>query len=199
MKTNVHILMIFLAFFQLISCSKSPQEKVKTILSDAQLNEEEKIKMAAFALFGERLKEIDLVKVQDEKGAKFEVYLGFGGTSALTFLGSEKYSDHMKLELALGAYKFLQSLQGFRFGKYRMSLIKPFFIKNGEARGAEEFEIYRFRAEGEDLKNVAGFKETDAFSSDNYDVPSEKVVTVLKNMIDHWQVELDQFARVEIK
>lgn len=126
MKTIVHILFIFLAFSHLSYCSKSPKEKVKTILSDAQLSEEEKIKMAAFSLFGERLKEIDLVKVQDEKGTKFEVYLGFGGTSALTFLGSEKYSDHMKLELALGTYKFLQSLQGFRFGKYRMSLIKTF-------------------------------------------------------------------------
>ncbi|WP_367898031.1 hypothetical protein AB3N61_15555 [Leptospira sp. WS58.C1] len=199
MKTTVYLLLALLALFQFSSCSKSPQEKVRTILSDAQLNEEEKIKMAAFALFGERLKEIDLIKTQDDKGTKYEVYLGFGGTSALTFLGSEKYSDHMKLELALGTYKFLQSLQGFRFGKYRMSLIKPFFIKNGEARGAEEFEIYRFRAEGEDLKNIEGFQETDAFSSDNYDVPSEQVVSVLKNMIDHWQVELDQFARVEIK
>ncbi|TGL63742.1 hypothetical protein EHQ64_05070 [Leptospira sarikeiensis] len=199
MSQIVSIVLIFSAFFLLNDCSKSPQEKVKTVLANAQLSEEDKIKMAAFSLFGERLKEIDITKVDDTKGTKYEIYLGFGGTSALTFLGSDQYANQMKLELALGTYRFLQCLKGFRIGKYRMSLIKPFFIKNGEARGAEEFEIYRFRADAEELKTIEGFQETDSFASDNYDVPTEKVIEVLNRIVENWKVELDQFARIEIK
>ncbi|TGK01376.1 hypothetical protein EHQ53_08235 [Leptospira langatensis] len=190
---------VFLAFAGFNNCKQTPKEKVRAVLSDASMSEEEKIKAVALTLFGERLKEIEITSNQDEQGSKYDIYMGFGGTSALTFLESSQYAIRMKVELALETYRFLQALNEIRFGKYRMSLIKPFFIKNGATRGIEEFEIFRFRTNAEEIKAISGFNETDSFDADRFDSPSAPVMIVLNEMMKLWQIELDQFARVEVK
>ncbi|EQA44923.1 hypothetical protein LEP1GSC050_2982 [Leptospira broomii serovar Hurstbridge str. 5399] len=197
-KLHSLILIFTFALTVVFNCKPSPKEKVQKVLAENNLQEVEKIRGVAWALFGDRLKEVEIVPVQDSIPAKYEVYLGFGGTSALTFLESEQYAARMKLELALQSYRFLQCLEGISFGKFRMSLIKPFFIKNGEERGTEEFEIFRFRADGDDLRKIPGFKETDSFAADRYDAPSPQVITILFKIVEKWHIELDQFARVEV-
>ncbi|TGK07443.1 hypothetical protein EHO59_04895 [Leptospira semungkisensis] len=199
LRTKTVVICVFLAFVGFSNCKQTPKEKVRAVLSNNGLSQEEKIKTVALTLFGERLKEIEVTSLYDEQGPKYEIYLGFGGTSALTFLESSQYAIRMKVELALETYRFLQSLDGVRFGKYRMSLIKPFFIKNGASRGIEEFEIFRFRTDGEELKKISGFYETDSFDADRFDSPSGQVMIVLNEMMKLWQIELDQFARVEVK
>ncbi|TGK17956.1 hypothetical protein EHO61_10875 [Leptospira fluminis] len=199
-KFHFLILLAAFAVTSANSCKKSPREKVKRILSENSISESDKIRKAATELFGERLKETEVTPVSGSSPTKYEVYLGFGGTSTLTFLESDQYAARMKLELALQTYRFLQSLKGISFGKFRMSLIKPFYIKNGDKqRGVEEFEIFRFRADGDSLRAIPGFEETDSFAADRYDAPTPAVLNILFKIVEKWQVELDQFSRVEVK
>lgn len=190
---------LFLIFLLLLSCKQTPKEKAEAVLADKNLSQEEAIHRVAEALFSEKLKDVETIPRTEGTKQNYEVYLGFGGTSALTFLESSQYSERMKLELAVSSYRFLQTLQAIPLGKFRMSLIKPFFIKNGETRGAEDFEIFRFRTRADQLKSIPGFMETDAFSTDRYEEPTEEVKTILKRIQETWEIELDQFYRIEVK
>ncbi|PJZ71591.1 hypothetical protein CH373_02165 [Leptospira perolatii] len=191
---------IFIVFLILFSygCKQSPKESALEILQKQSIPEPERIREAAEALFGERLKDMEVVPGSDS--SKYEIYLAFGGTSALTFLESDQYAARMRLELALQTFRFLQVLEGYPIGKFRMSLVKPYFVKNSEEdRGVEEFEVFRFRADGEQLRALPGFKDVDAFSADRYDAPKPEVINVLFKIVQNWQVELDLFPRVQVK
>ncbi len=188
-----------LLIFGLIQCKQTPKEKVQIILSDKTLSQEDKIRQAASGLFSERLKEIEIIPEPANPSNRYEIYIAFGGTSALTFLESAQYANRMKLEMALASYQFLQSLEGIPFGKFRMSLVKPFFIKNGAERGIEEFEIFRFRTDAGKIRTLPGFKEVDSFATDRNEEPITQVMDILKQITDTWEIELDHFSRIEVK
>lgn len=190
------LLLLFLVSF--VHCKQTPKERVNEILSDSHLSHEETARQVANALFGEKLKEVEIIAPKFPE-TKYEVYLGFGGSSALTFLESKQYAERMKLELAVSSYRFLQSTERVPIGKFRMSLVKPFFIKNGEQRGTEEFEIFRFRTQADQIGALPGFRETDSFRTDRYDEPTEDVKEVLNRIMENWTIELDHFYRIEVK
>nr|PJZ93237.1 hypothetical protein CH379_08990 [Leptospira ellisii] len=190
------ILFLFLA-----GCKPNPKDEVQRIIADPHVPVEEKARQASFLLLGDRLKEIEVIPDIREDGTpsgKLKVTLSVGGNSALTFLGQKEYKERMKLEVALLTFRLLQTLRQLPIESFRISIVKPYYVKNSPTESVEEFEVFRARMERDSLDSIRGFQNVDSFAADSYDSPDPEVLDVMVQIVRSWKVELDELNRVEV-
>nr|WP_167731712.1 hypothetical protein [Leptospira stimsonii] len=180
------------------ACKASPKDQVQKILSDKQIPVEEKIRQTSFLLLGDRLKEIEIAPGETSGSGNVRVTLAVGGNSALTFLGQKEYKERMKLEIALLSFRLLQTLKNLPIESIRVSIIKPYYVKNSPTESIEEFEVFRARMEKNSMKSIQGFETVDSFAADSYDSPDPAVLDVMVQIVQAWKVELDELNRVEV-
>ncbi|EKR98569.1 hypothetical protein LEP1GSC125_1732 [Leptospira mayottensis 200901122] len=185
-----------------IGCKPSVKDQVEKILSDREIPLEEKIRQTSFLLLGDRLKEIEISPSISPTGDKMDtvkVTLAVGGNTALTFLGQKEYKERMKLEVALLSFRILQTLKNLPIESFRISIVKPYYVKNSPTDSIEEFEVFRAKMEKNSLIQIKGFETVDSFAADSYDSPEPEVLDVMVQIVRSWKVELDELNRVEIK
>ncbi|WP_061224634.1 hypothetical protein [Leptospira weilii] len=183
-------------------CKPSIKDQVEKILSDREIPLEEKIRQTSFLLLGDRLKEIEIspsISPTGDKTGTVKVTLAMGGNTALTFLGQKEYKERMKLEAALLSFRILQTLKSLPIESFRISIIKPYYVKNSPTDSIEEFEVFRAKMEKNSLIQIKGFETVDSFAADSYDSPEPEVLDVMVHIVRSWKVELDELNRVEIK
>ncbi|WP_245667224.1 hypothetical protein [Leptospira tipperaryensis] len=193
-----HPILILCVLFSFIACKPSPKDQVQRILSDKQIPVEEKIRQASFLLLGDRLKEIEIAPGDTSGAGMVRVTLAVGGNSALTFLGQKEYKERMKLEIALLSFRLLQTLKNLPIESIRVSIIKPYYVKNSPTESIEEFEVFRARMEKTSVSAIQGFETVDSFAADSYDSPDPAVLDVMVQIVRSWKVELDELNRVEV-
>ncbi|MBM9500101.1 hypothetical protein JWG44_07540 [Leptospira sp. 201903071] len=191
-------MLVLCVLFSLIACKPSPKDQVQKILSDKQIPVEEKIRQTSFLLLGDRLKEIEIAPSEISGSGAVRVTLAVGGNSALTFLGQKEYKERMKLEIALLSFRLLQTLKNLPIESIRVSIIKPYYVKNSPTESIEEFEVFRARMEKTSLSAIQGFETVDSFAADSYDSPDPAVLDVIVQIVQSWKVELDELNRVEV-
>ncbi|EMM73553.1 hypothetical protein LEP1GSC043_4510 [Leptospira weilii str. Ecochallenge] len=185
-----------------VGCKPSIKDQVEKILSDREIPLEEKIRQTSFLLLGDRLKEIEIspsISPTGDKTGTVKVTLAMGGNTALTFLGQKEYKERMKLEAALLSFRILQTLKNLPIESFRISIIKPYYVKNSPTDSIEEFEVFRAKMEKNSLIQIKGFETVDSFAADSYDSPEPEVLDVMVQIVRSWKVELDELNRVEIK
>lgn len=193
-----HPILILIVLFSMIDCKPSPKDQVQKILSDKQIPAEEKIRQTSFLLLGDRLKEIEIAPGDAPGSGAVKVTLAVGGNSALTFLGQKEYKERMKLEIALLSFRLLQTLKNLPIESIRVSIIKPYYVKNSPTESIEEFEVFRARMEKTSMNSIQGFETVDSFAADSYDSPDPAVLDVMVQIVQSWKVELDELNRVEV-
>ncbi|PJZ53735.1 hypothetical protein [Leptospira adleri] len=193
-----HPILILSVLFSMIACKPSPKDQVQKILSDKQIPVEEKIRQTSFLLLGDRLKEIEIAPGDISGSGAVKVTLAVGGNSALTFLGQKEYKERMKLEIALLSFRLLQTLKNLPIESIRVSIIKPYYVKNSPTESIEEFEVFRARMEKTSMNSIQGFETVDSFAADSYDSPDPAVLDVMVQIVRSWKVELDELNRVEV-
>lgn len=196
-----YFVFILLILFMNITCKQSTKNKIQKILSDRQIPVEEKIRQTSFLLLGDRLKEIEISPNFAPDGSatgSLVITLSVGGNTALTFLGQKEYKERMKLEAALLSFRVLQTLKGLPIKSLRVSIVKPYYVKNSETDSIEEFEVFRAKMEKNSLTRIQGFETVDSFAADSYDSPEPEVLDVMVQIVQIWKVELDELNRVEL-
>ncbi|MBM9578227.1 hypothetical protein JWG45_13800 [Leptospira sp. 201903070] len=193
-----HPMLVLCILFSWVACKPSPKDQVQKILSDKQIPVEEKIRQASFLLLGDRLKEIEISPSDISGSGSVSVTLAVGGNSALTFLGQKEYKERMKLEIALLSFRLLQTLKNLPIESIRVSIIKPYYVKNSPTESIEEFEVFRAKMEKNSLSAIQGFDTVDSFAADSYDSPDPAVLDVIVQIVQSWKVELDELNRVEV-
>ncbi len=196
-----YFVFILLILFMNITCKQSTKNKIQKILSDRQIPVEEKIRQTSFLLLGDRLKEIEISPNFAPDGSatgSLVITLSVGGNTALTFLGQKEYKERMKLEAALLSFRILQTLKSLPIESLRVSIVKPYYVKNSETDSIEEFEVFRAKMEKNSLTRIQGFETVDSFAADSYDSPEPEVLDVMVQIVQTWKVELDELNRVEL-
>lgn len=196
-----YFVFILLILFMNITFRQSTKNKIQKILSDRQIPVEEKIRQTSFLLLGDHLKEIEISPNFAPDGSatgSLVITLSVGGNTALTFLGQKEYKERMKLEAALLSFRILQTLKGLPIESLRVSIVKPYYVKNSETDSIEEFEVFRAKMEKNSLTHIQGFETVDSFAADSYDSPEPEVLDVMVQIVQTWKVELDELNRVEL-
>ncbi|UOG45323.1 hypothetical protein MAL01_01225 [Leptospira noguchii] len=196
-----YFVFILSILFTNTTCQQSTKNKIQKILSDRQIPVEEKIRQTSFLLLGDRLKEIEISPNFSSDGSttgSLVITLSVGGNTALTFLGQKEYKERMKLEAALLSFRILQTLKGLPVESLRVSIVKPYYVKNSEIDSIEEFEVFRAKMEKNSLIRIQGFETVDSFAADSYDSPEPEVLDVMVQIVRTWKVELDELNRVEL-
>ncbi|EMI60893.1 hypothetical protein MAL08_01210 [Leptospira noguchii] len=196
-----YFVFILSILFTNTTCQQSTKNKIQKILSDRQIPVEEKIRQTSFLLLGDRLKEIEISPNFASDGSttgSLVITLSVGGNTALTFLGQKEYKERMKLEAALLSFRILQTLKGLPVESLRVSIVKPYYVKNSETDSIEEFEVFRAKMEKNSLIRIQGFETVDSFAADSYDSPEPEVLDVMVQIVRTWKVELDELNRVEL-
>ncbi|EMJ74006.1 hypothetical protein LEP1GSC034_0130 [Leptospira interrogans str. 2003000735] len=196
-----YFVFILSILFTNITCEQNTKNKIQKVLSNRQIPIEEKIRQTSFLLLGDRLKEIEISPNFAPDGSatgSLVITLSVGGNTALTFLGQKEYKERMKLEAALLSFRVLQTLKGLPIESLRVSIVKPYYVKNSETDSIEEFEVFRAKMEKNSLTRIQGFETVDSFAADSYDSPEPEVLDVMVQIVQTWKVELDELNRVEL-
>ncbi|PJE03740.1 MAG: hypothetical protein CK427_04505 [Leptospira sp.] len=132
-----------------------------------------------------------------------QLFIEYGGSSALTFSDKKKYVPMILLDLARRTYRtfFYGEKRGLK--ELRVSLVKPLYVQNAEGLQNEiqEFEIYRIKIDEDVLQKVRTIwnKEfPDSFVSDENGMPQGEQLEFLEIWQKNWKVELNQFSRIEV-
>lgn len=196
-----YFVFILSILFTNITREQNTKNKIQKVLSNRQIPVEEKIRQTSFLLLGDRLKEIEISPNFAPDGSatgSLVITLSVGGNTALTFLGQKEYKERMKLEAALLSFRVLQTLKGLPIESLRVSIVKPYYVKNSETDSIEEFEVFRAKMEKNSLTRIQGFETVDSFAADSYDSPEPEVLDVMVQIVQTWKVELDELNRVEL-
>jgi hypothetical protein len=178
-----------------LSCSPSTQEKLEN-WSKEDTN--------AHALDMDQLARISFHPSYRETEWDSEtrtLYIEYGGTSALTFSNSSEYIPLTLLDLARKLYRTYYYGKSRNLDKVRVSLVKPFYIKNENNPDSEiqEFEVFRASIDATTWNQLPSKGKAHPFEVDNNDQPIGNFRKELDHLIQIWKVELNEFARIEVQ
>ncbi|MCC5816016.1 MAG: hypothetical protein JJT78_14790 [Leptospira sp.] len=130
------------------------------------------------------------------------LYVEYGGSSALTFSDSKNYKPMTLLDLATKSYRLFYYGNPKGLKTLRVSLVKPFYVKNAPNPETEiqEFEVLRIRIDTKIWESIRGNDTLELYEIDDEDqLPSGKFREELNLLMDSWKIELDEFSRIEVK
>ncbi|WCL48954.1 hypothetical protein [Leptospira sp. GIMC2001] len=132
---------------------------------------------------------------------KNTLYVEYGGASALTFSSKETYIPSILLDLARKAYRTYATGSKKGLAELRVSLVKPYYVKNETNPETEiqEFEVYRISIDPVIWSKVNSDKPIDPFETDENDIPIGKFLERLEILMKEWKVELNELKRVQVQ
>ncbi|MEM7182656.1 MAG: hypothetical protein AAF518_17205 [Spirochaetota bacterium] len=188
---------ILLATFILCNCQKDVSKAKQGVSIPQGLSDEQAIELICKQVYQAQLKQIKISKTPEGYYADID----FGGSSAFTFLNRNNYKSRVYALTALYLFRVMQAGKKYNLQTIRSSLSKPFHVKHKELKQeiVEEFEVLRVKSTREKLEKITGWNTTSAFSRTQNGGPSQDVFKILGEIPKHWQVELDELYRIEIK
>ncbi|MDX1959930.1 MAG: hypothetical protein SFU98_15270 [Leptospiraceae bacterium] len=190
------IRLVLFSFLFLSDC-KNPKLGGNLIyVPEPNLTDEVAILKVSKQVFGDLLRETKLEK--EQKG--YKLFIEFGGSTALTFYGKQAYVKDIKLMICRKANQMFYNLKDRNLETLTISFVKPYYVKDNELNKEiiQEFEVFRVRFEKTDLEKISNWKEKAEKLLKNEARPKE-TVEFLDSIRKNWNVELDEFYRVEIK
>ncbi len=129
------------------------------------------------------------------------LFIEYGGSSALTFSDSTQYVPLTKLDLARKASRVYSYGKRMGLEILRVSLVKPFYVKDSLSPETEiqEFEVYRIRITPEIWDKLPARETLNLFEVDRNDYPVGSYFRNLEWLIQNWEEELNEFSRIEVK
>jgi hypothetical protein len=183
----------------LLSCQQSTKESLEAWLT--QDMEQKSLAMDELV----RLCFHHSYKESEWNSDKNELYVEYGGSSALTFSNSKNYVPMTLLDLARKSYRTYHYGNQRGLAVLRVSLVKPFYIKNetNSDVAIQEFEVYRMKITPQVWKKIHRQNDqeikVDPFEVAENDIPKGEFLKVLEDLQKLWLVELNEFSRVEVR
>lgn len=194
-RLNCRWWIAFLFIFVASSCKDSPKSQLKAWEKKHSTSHQESLDQLAKITFHHsyRYSKWD----PDTK----TLFIEYGGSSALTFTNSSQYVPMTKLDLARKLVRTYVYARKEGVENLRVSLVKPFYIKNApiEEPEIQEFEVYRIRFTKKIWDLLPNKEQLDVFEVDEFDYPKGNFYQALDWVIRNWEEELNEFARIEIQ
>lgn len=193
MRINIIAITISLSF--LLFCSPSTQEKLEDWSKNTSMANAKEWDNLVKLTFDHSYRE------SRWNPDNQELFVEYGGSSALTFTDSQNYVPRSLLDLARKSYRTYYYGRSRGIKSLRVSLVKPFYVKNSEDPNTEiqEFEVYRAYINEETWKNLSQNQDVNPFETNEYDLPEGKFHNVLDELIKTWKVELNEFPKIEVE
>lgn len=187
------VLLIYIAF---ATCKKKqdsgylPEDK-SGIPDEIQLLEVSKW------LFKEEFREAKIEKTPDG----VNLFIEYGGKSALSFRKAESYEIEMKFMTAFYIWKFVRATEKRPIHLLTISLVKPFYVRDESLKKEliEDFEVFRVSIDPSLVKKLEYYKTDDFSPILDINSNTDLRVILLGKLITTWKVELNEFRRVELK
>lgn len=194
---KLYIPLIWLLFCSSLFCSKkNDQEDIQKFINNPSITDEEALYGISKVLFKDSLKSF---KSEKNSLSKQDITIEYGGNRAYTFYSEGNYSEKIQFDTARNILLLFQSGEKRNLDTLRISLVKPYFVKEPDAKKEvmEEFEVFRVSVSLSDIKQIPGW--------DNSQIINEKKsmnskVTELFNQVRlRWKIELNELNRIELK
>ena len=194
------LLSITLGFFLVSShffCSKKEnQEDIQKYINNPNISDEEALYGISKVIFKDSLKSF---KSEKNSAGKQDITIEYGGNRAYTFYSDGNYSERIQFDTVRYILLLFQSGEKRNLDSLRISLVKPFFVKEPDAKKelTEEFEVFRVSMIYSDVIQVDNWNNSQMIN-DKKGLNSK--VTELFNQVRlRWKIELDELSRIELK
>jgi len=200
LSTSNKLLSIILVFFLVSSnffCSKKEnQEDIQKYINNPNISDEEALYGISKVIFKDSLKSF---KSEKNSTGKQDITIEYGGNRAYTFYSDGNYSERIQFDTVRYILLLFQSGEKRNLDTLRISLVKPFFVKEPDAKKelTEEFEVFRVSMIYSDIIQVPNWNNSQMIN-DKKGLNSK--VTELFNQVRlRWKIELDELSRIELK
>jgi|JI8StandDraft_1071087.scaffolds.fasta_scaffold187163_2 hypothetical protein len=195
--TSITIIMLLLGL--LSQCKDNPNNQLESWLKSSHPANEVKMDELSRLTFSSNYRS------SEWKSENKELYIEYGGRSALTFSDPKNYQSMMLLDLARNSYRtyFYGKKRGLE--TLRISLVKPLYIKNEsrEEVNLQEFEVYRIQIQPKHweiaLEKTGDKTLPDPYETNINDHPEGKLLKFLQNLPSIWKIELNEFSRIAVE
>ena len=191
---------ILVLFFSLsfTSCKKRDKQiEMNTIIENKNISDEEALYGISKVLFLDLLKSF---KSEVNQAGKQDVVIEYGGNRANTFHSQENYSEKIQFDVVRYILLYFQSGSKRNLDNLRISLVKPYYVKEPDVKKEimEEFEVFRVSISLNDLNTIQDW-ENPKLLSDNKNANNAKVIELFNQVRLKWKIELNELRRIELK
>jgi hypothetical protein len=197
--TNKFFISLIIGIFPfLFLCKKTERQKeISQFLENRNITDEEALYGISRIIFGDSLKSF---KSEKNSSGKQDVTIEYGGNRAYTFYSEENYSERVQLDTVRFILLYFKSGQKRNLENLRISVVKPYFVKEPDAKKelTEEFEVFRVSISLAGLSNVKDW-ENEKILNDKKSISNSKVMELFNQVRLNWKIELNELGRVELK
>lgn len=194
--TSVKIICIFLF---IVSCSKSNsnQKEILAFQENSNISDEEALYGISRIIFGDTLKSF---KAEKNSSEKLDVTIEYGGNRAYTFYTEGNYSERIQFDTVRFILLYANAAKKRNLDNMRISVVKPYYVKEPEAKKevTEEFEVFRASISVSELEKITGWNNQKLLS-DNRNINNPNVIETFNQVRLRWKIELNELSRIELK
>ncbi|MBL0265191.1 MAG: hypothetical protein IPQ05_15325 [Leptospiraceae bacterium] len=170
--TSVKIICIFLF---IVSCSKgSPNQKeILALQENSNISDEEALYGIGRIIFRDPLKSF---KAEKNSSEKLDVTIEYGGNRP-TLLCRRNQSERIQFDTVRFILLYANAAKKRNLGNMRVSVVKPYYVKEPEAKKevTEEFEVFRASISVSELEKITGWNNQKLLS-DNRNINNPNVI-----------------------
>ena len=197
-KINYFFIILLFIFFG-YSCSHkdAKNKEIEALQNNKNITDEESLYGIAKIIFGDSLKSF---KTEKNENGKQNVIIDYGGNRAYTFYSEGNYTERIQLDTARYILLFSQSGKIRNLDALRISVVKPYYVKEPDAKKevTEEFEVFRVSVLISEIEKIPNW-ENAKLLRDNKNINNSNVTEFLNQVRLKWKIELNELNRIELK
>lgn len=196
---NTFCLIFIICFFIFFSLCKKEDKNMdmEKFTQNQSISDEEALYGIAKILFADSLKSF---KSERNAEGKQDVTIEYGGNRAYTFHSDENYSEKIQFDVVRYILLFSKQAQKRNLNSLRISLVKPYYVKEPEAKKeiTEEFEVFRANISLSELAKVSDW-DNSKLLQDTRNASNPKIVELFNQVRLKWKIEMNELNRIELK
>lgn len=196
---NTYCLIFIICFFVFFSFCKKEDKymDVEKFTQNQSISDEEALYGIAKILFADSLKSF---KSERNAEGKQDITIEYGGNRAYTFHSEENYSEKIQFDIVRYILIYSKPAQKRNLSSLRISLVKPYYVKEPDVKKeiTEEFEVFRASISLSDLIKVPDW-DNSKLLQDKRNVNNPKIVELFNQVRLKWKIEMNELNRIELK
>jgi hypothetical protein len=175
----------------------SNRKEIEALQNNKNISDEESLYGLAKIIFGDSLKSF---KTEKNPNGKQNVTIDYGGNRAYTFYSEGNYTERIQLDTARYILLFFQAAKIRNLEELRLSVVKPYFVKepNAKKETTEEFEVFRVHISLSEIEKISSWDNAKLLR-DNKNSNNSNVAEFLNQVRLKWKIELNELNRIELK
>lgn len=197
MKIAVRLIIALLFISAISFCSKKKSDPdVSEYINNQNITDEEAIYNIAKTIFKDQLKSF---KSEKNTNGSQDVTIEFGGDRAYTFYSENSYSERIQFQVVRYIYLMFQNCQKRNIYNLRISAVKPYYVKepNAKTEIVEEFEVFRASINIDKVKEIKNWENPAILREDKK--MDKKLESFFNELRTRWTIEMNELYRIQVK